>query len=192
MAYGRKRTRLGFVLLTISLAAFAGLIVSRWHEFRCSRFDGVWAFTLRLGQGRIWYSYEFQDPANPFPPMNPQWTVRLEPVFPPRLFMLDPDVMEPLDYFAWRNGLPVHRLWRLAWAWRRPGVDGFLTCVAWPFPLATSLIGSWLTWRGLRIARRLTSNHCPHCNYDRSATPPASPCPECGQVPPSPRAASAR
>lgn len=51
---------------------------------------------------------------------------------------------------------------------------------------ATLFTALWLpapfALSGLRRHLRLRRNHCPHCNYDLRATPPASPCPECGRV----------
>ncbi len=48
--------------------------------------------------------------------------------------------------------------------------------------LATIAAALWFPAH--RRARRIRHNQCPHCAYDRSATPPHAPCPECGRTRP--------
>lgn len=49
----------------------------------------------------------------------------------------------------------------------------------WPIPLL-SAIAAIALWRS--APRKHRPHHCP-CGYDLTATPPTSPCPECGRVP---------
>ncbi len=68
------------------------------------------------------------------------------------------------------HGFPTHIVW---WAWT---ANTLFYAVVWLITIR-SLVPFC---RGARAAARLRRNHCPKCNYDLRATPPETPCPECG------------
>ncbi|MFM9957437.1 MAG: hypothetical protein ACKVZJ_05145 [Phycisphaerales bacterium] len=53
--------------------------------------------------------------------------------------------------------------------------------------IALILLGTPMWWLGTRK----DPHACPNCNYDLTATPPTSPCPECGTKRPAPAATHA-
>jgi hypothetical protein len=76
-----------------------------------------------------------------------------------------------------------------------PAARGDLTCRVIPLrPVWPGLLGNTATFTAawllaflipplIRRALRKRRGSCPHCAYDLRATPPGSPCPECGRAP---------
>jgi hypothetical protein len=68
-----------------------------------------------------------------------------------------------------------------------PQPTGFIiNTLVWAAIVLVSITAARTTLRTLRARSRRKHNLCPHCAYDRRATPPNQPCPECGTSPPSP------
>lgn len=190
MAHGRKRICLGSMMLAFAFLAGAGSIASRWYRFEAHRLGssrflslGLYQGNLRLSMGRAqpYLRQYFAD----------GWSTETSETEPegPHLFLLPENPAPTRDWNL--RGNRYIEIWSLA-SYRSASGAIVFRAVDWPIITSGAMSGGFLLLRGLRARRRHRLPHlCPKCNYDRSATPTQSPCPECGTVPPSPRATSA-
>jgi hypothetical protein len=74
---------------------------------------------------------------------------------------------------------PTVPVWRFLVMWETRHNGTGVSLPLWA-PASATLLASVLLFC---LDRRRPPNSCPHCHYDLSATPPSSPCPECGRVP---------
>ena len=95
----------------------------------------------------------------------------------------------------WQDGSSYPLIARIMPVWRGPMWNADLDGLGVPLWIPTLCVFSAaaIAWRLDTVARRREDAHlCPKCNYDRTGLAIGAVCPECGMVPVSTKAASAR
>jgi hypothetical protein len=190
MAHGRKRIWLARCLLAVATVACLGIAASRWFGLSCDitlpnsahrtsvwLSDGLIGMYTEQNTGRAPGDFKIDFQAERKPPDGP--------------LLIDPPLAPGLHKLYTETGVTIGSCWPLGQYQFKSGRMFIARAVVWPLPV-TLIVTALLLRRSALRAQRHGSGNCVHCNYDRSATPPTSPCPECGQAPPSPRAASTR
>ena len=191
MPRGRKRIYIGLLFAALTLFAVAGIIATRWHRVTMRRFDWPGPIVVQFSEGtcswRRYHDIGYTVPPQPFfeidydrpAPFGPRFLFDAKPTRVSILTRPLPDHLKPVKF--WRLGFYL-----------TDAESTSIHHVLWPIPLATVFLAIFTLRSGLQAHRRSRAHHCHKCGYDLSATAPASPCPECGESPSSPRVASTR
>jgi hypothetical protein len=195
---GTKRRILGYASLTLAATLTALFLIAGFSTTIWSTSNGRDATRIYLGEARFSLDLEFRpnlDPfhhahrsrettwsntfrfarptahtANPGHGLRDTWTLDT-PLIVLETYTNDLHMSFP-TYVSDATIDPSARMFYI----RVRRLDAAL----WPLPLPPLLLGTFLLLSAYRLRLRASLGLCPRCAYDLRATPPTSPCPECG------------
>ncbi|XVJ58311.1 MAG: hypothetical protein HEQ23_02490 [Tepidisphaera sp.] len=162
MAAGRARKRIGFAVITLSVAALAIVVVSRWVELlRISPVPG-WRAAISGGEVQVAYWHSMGTPRVARPPgWHLDWR---KPPRGPGLISTEKGSILGVVEIRRPNGF---------------GLRGTIVTVYPALPAAAGLVaGAAALWSARRAVQR--SGACSSCGYALDGLPAGSACPECG------------